>query len=266
MPVERCHRCVGNPECENQVVNECLPVPYFGDLTKAHLKVVTVGLNPALNEYYDYREREWVAHVRSQRLALVSDYGMQSRTGLHDEDVEDAKKRRESYFTDSKRNWHSYFEKMESVLNRVNPAWTYVMGSAAHIDLVGCATKVRWSKLNRETQNTLIGNCREHFLATLSSLPSGTVILCDGPRATHEISNCGLRVEMKPKELINVRELPSGDIGFIGELFIGDKQFPLRGWSSQVSRLSAVWRYDLAFWLHGTLFPRATWVGFQAMR
>lgn len=262
MPIERCNRCVGNPACDNQVVNECLPVPHFGDITKPHLKVVTVGLNPALNEYY----HDGVANHRTKRLALLGDYEVESRTDLRDADVDDAKKRREQYFTDVKRDWHSYFEKMESVLNRVNPGWTYVMGSAVHIDLVGCVTKSRWGKLTSESQTALIGNCREHFVATLSGLPSGTVILCDGPRAIREISNSGLRVEFKPTQLINVRETFGADAGCVGELFIGEKKFQVRGWTSQVSHLSAVWRYDLAFWLHGTLFPKATWVGMQAIR
>ncbi|MGD0815294.1 MAG: hypothetical protein ABSA83_16985 [Verrucomicrobiota bacterium] len=259
MTIEKCQRCVGYGSCDNEVVVECLPVPFFGDIVGRNLKVVTVGLNPALDEFYF----DGIPKERSQRLALLGDYRVDARTDLGDADVADAKARRVKYFNDTKRDWHPYFEKMESVLNRVNPAWTYAMGSAVHIDLVACSTKIKWSRLTAETQSDLVENCREHFLTALSSLPNGTVILCDGVRATREIQNLDMKVEVKPTELINLRQ--QGDRGLIGDLFIGDRKFPVRGWSSQVSRLSAIWRYDLAFWLHETLFPKSTWVGNQAL-
>lgn len=233
----------------------------FGDITKPHLKVVTIGLNPARNEYY---YNNGTAKKRSQRLAKLSDYNANARTDLRDADVADAKARRDEYFRDVSRNWHPFFEKMESVLNRVNPAWTYVMGSAVHIDLVACPTKERWRNLTKESQTALIGNCREHFLGALSKLPSGITILCDGIRATREIGNCGLRMEMQPAQRINIRE--GGDTGWIGELFSAEKKFLVRGWSSQVSQLSAVWRFDLASWIHGTLFPKSSWGGILALK
>jgi hypothetical protein len=262
MSVERCHRCVGNQACGNQVVNACLPVPFFGDITKPHLKVVTIGLNPALNEYYENGSEK----TRSQRLAMLSDYTRFARTDLNDADVADAKARREKYFQNVNRDWHPYFEKMESVLNRVNPAWTYVMGSAVHIDVVACATKERWSNLTNTSQTELINNCREHFSRAICNLPNGTIILCDGPRAWQEITNLGLRLVMQPGHLINVREATGGDHGKIGELFSGEKKFPVRGWSAHVSHLSAVWRFDLASWIHGTLFPASSFVAIQALK
>lgn len=82
------------------------------------------------------------------------------------------------------------------------------------------------------------------------------MILCDGQRATREIQNLGLHVEMKPAQLINIRPPNGGDTGWLGDLFIGEKKLPIRGWSSQVSFLSAVWRFDLAWWVRGTLFQQ----------
>ena len=267
MIIERCHRCVGNPSCENQVVNACLPVPFFGDISKSNLKVVTVGLNPALNEFY----RNGITKTRSHRLAVLNDFNVAARTDLRDEDVQNVKARREGYFTDHKRDWHSYFEKMESVLTRVSPAWTYAFGSAAHIDLVACATEKRFGDLSPETKSALIGNCREYFFNTLSGLPTGTIILCDGPRATQELQtqemrNLGLHAVMQPAQLINVREPGSGDSGWIGELSFQGKKFPFRGWSSQVSQLPALWRLDLASWIHGTFSPTSSWAPLQARK
>jgi hypothetical protein len=249
MSVERCHRCVGNQACGNQVVNACLPVPFFGDITKPNLKVVTIGLNPALNEYY----KNGVAIDRSQRLAILSDYTRDARTDLNDADVAEAKTRREKYFMNVNRDWHPYFEKMESVINRVNPTWTYLMGSAVHIDIVACATKERWGNLTSIVKTELINNCREHFSRAITNLPNGTIILCDGPRAWQEISNLGLQLVIQPGHLINVREATGGDHGKIGELISGEKKFPVRGWSAYVSQLTALWRFDLASWIRGTL-------------
>jgi len=247
--IETCHRCVGDQACENQVVNECLPVPWFGDITSPKLQVVTVGLNPALNEFC----QKGTAVGRPKRLAVLADYKADSREHLSDADVSDAESRRKVYFRDVGRDWHSYFEKMDNILYRVNPAWTYVMETAAHIDLVACATRTRWGDLSSRTQDELIKNCREHFIQAIRGLPDGTVILCDGRRAIKEIGNLGFRLVMQAGQLINVRPESGGDHGMLGEFFCDDKKFPVRGWSSQASRLSAVWRFDLACWLRGTL-------------
>src|ERR1035441_7047012 len=117
MTIGMCQRCVGSHACDNEVVEECLLVPFFGDISHPLLKVVTVGLNPALNEYY----HGGVPKTRNQRLAMLGDYKMNARTELRDTDLADAKARRERYFNASDRNWHTYFEKMESVVNRVKP-------------------------------------------------------------------------------------------------------------------------------------------------
>jgi len=251
MAIERCQRCVENPACNNQVVKECLPVPYFGDITRPHLKIVTIGLNPALNEF----KVAGVAKNHTQRLAILADYNVNARADLHDSNVADAKARRDKYFTDPERNWHPYFEKMENVVNRVNPSWSYFCGTAAHLDLVACATEDRWGDITSDVQTLLIGNCREHFLHSLSKLTNGTVLLFDGSRVMQEMQNLGFAVERQPPQLINLRQGAAKDMGWIGKLVLGDKEFPFRGWSSYVSHLSAVWRFDLAFWLRGT-FPK----------
>jgi hypothetical protein len=83
MVIEKCNRFVSNPACENQVVSECLPVSAFGDVASQKLQVVTIGLNPALNEYYNY---DGTVKEQSQRLAMTSDYGA-ARKDLSDADI-----------------------------------------------------------------------------------------------------------------------------------------------------------------------------------
>ena len=254
MEIEKCCRCIGNPACENQVVNESLPVPAFGDVTNKKLRVVTIGLNPALNEFLNY---DGTIKEQSQRLAMSSDYGVE-RNDLSDINVKNAVERREGYYTNVDRWWHSYFEKLEGVLCRVNPDWSYATGSVAHIDLVACATRRAWGDLSQGCKGELLKNCRDHFLATLSRVPKGTLLLFDGSTVTAEICNSGLSVVQDGGvKLINIRN----NRGQIGKLKFGEKEFPFRSWSTPVSKIPSFWRYDLAFWLFGTLYPKAKWFG-----
>jgi hypothetical protein len=237
---------VGNQVCDNQVVKESLPVPYFGDIANQNLKVVTIGLNPALDEFYKFNGDE---KPRSQRLALLSDYKANNRKDLNVGDLDDVKKRRSEYFRDPNRDWHNYFQKMELVINRANQDWSYFSGSAMHLDIVACATKRRWSDIVPEAKALMIGNCREHFLESLAELPNGTILLFDGLRVMQEMQNLGLPIQRQPTQLMNLRSPDNGDSGWLGNLTLNDKTFPFRGWSSNVSQLSMCWRLDLATWL-----------------
>jgi hypothetical protein len=254
MTIERCHRCVGDT-CENQVVNECLPVSAFGNVSGKSVKVAIIGLNPALNEFYlsDYITLK----SRSLRLAALIDYNLTSRADLQEADIDDAKKRREEYFINADREWHSHFEKLESLVSRIEPRWSFVLGRVVHIDLVACATRVRWGKLSGNCQNELIKNCRGYFLETLSQLPSGTLLLLDGIRVVNEMRL--LEVEQPGLNFGQEKEMEisliQGNRGFIGKMKWGEKEFPFRGWSMPVGKLPLFWRYDLAEWLCRTFNP-----------
>jgi hypothetical protein len=261
MPIEQCQRCLENPSCSGEVHNGCLPVPFFGDIKTPHLKVVTVGLNPALNEFVVNDSSK----PRTERLAMLADYGHEQRADLTESEIAEAQARREKYFRDHLRDWHSYFDKMESILTRVKPAWTYGFGSAVHIDVVACATRNRWGNLTNKCQEAMIANCRDHFETAISGLPNGTVILCDGRRATREVASLDKNNKLR-QAFINVREPGRGDLGWVGELHLNVKKFPVRGWSSQVTHLSAVWRINLANWIHCTFQPPNTWPPLEATK
>jgi hypothetical protein len=226
MTIEKCHRCVGET-CENQVADECLPVSAFGNVFEKSVKIATIGLNPALNEFYlsDYK----TLNKRSQRLAALVDYNKASRAGLQEADVEDAKKRREEYFTNAEREPHYYFEGLESSIGRIEPSWSFISGNVVHIDLVACATNVRWRELSENFQMELITNCRGYFLETLYQLPNGTMLSPVGSRVISElksdaIKKFGLIFEQ------NVGEQPINipwNRFCIGKLKLRDKEFPV---------------------------------------
>ena len=244
--IEQCERCIGSVVCQKQVVNECLPVNAFGNVSEKQVEVATIGLNPALNEF----RHNGIAIARNQRLPILSDYNTAARIDLKAADVDDAKRRREEYFRNHDREWHSYFEKMEFLLARIRLSWSYFWGSAVHIDMVACATEVRWSGLSNGCQSELLTNCRGHFLATLSRLPDGTMLLFDGARVTAEMRHLGLQYEQNGGvQLINM----TGMSGCLGTLKCGDKAFPFRSWSIPASKLTIPWRYDLAHWVRVTL-------------
>lgn len=247
MSIERCQRCVGGT-FQNQVANECLPVDAFGDVAGKQVQVATIGLNPAATEFYQGN----ISVEQNQRLSMLSDYRISSRADLKDADMADAEKKRKHYFNNPQRGWHPYFEKLESFFSRVQPAWSYVSGRVVHIDLVACATKVRWGDLSGDCQVGLMQNCREYFLATLSKLPNGTLLLLDGKTVVAEMQKLGLAVE---KDGGDQRIDVTGNTGWAGKIICKDKTFPFRGWSIPVGRMTPVIRYNLAIWVGGTMRP-----------
>lgn len=225
MTIEKCHHCVGSQACENQVKNECLPVSAFGKVLGKSVKAATIGLNPALNEFYLY---DYITlKNRSLRLAALIDYNKKSRADLQEADIDNAKTRREEYFTNGEREPHSYFEKLESLISRIEPRWSYVSGSVVHIDLAACATCVRWSELSNDCKKGLIANCRGHFLKTLSQLPNGTMLLVRDSRVisemkSDEIKKRGLIFEQDGGEhLINIKWIHF----YVGRLKWREKEF-----------------------------------------
>jgi hypothetical protein len=186
---------------------------------------------------------------------MTTDYNS-TRQKLNDANISDAIFRRESYFTNVERGWHSYFERLEGLLCRVNPDWSYATNSAAHIDLVACATGLSFGGLSSKCQTELLKNCRDHFLASLSIIPSGTLLLFDGATVKREIYGSSSEVQQQKAIPINIHL----EIGWIGKLKFAGKEYPFRGWSMPAGKLTAIWRYDLAFWLFGTLY-KGKWLG-----
>lgn len=249
MLIEKCHQCVGSQACENQVVNECLPVGAFGNVLGKSVWVATIGLNPALNEFYerDYQKPK----SREQRLAMLHDYKLTSRADLREVDIKDAKKRSEEYFVNADREYHSYFEKLESLISRIEPRWSFVSGRVVHLDLVACPTQKRFGELSDSCRKQLIANCRVHFLEKLSNLPNKTLLLFDGASIVNEMRNLGATFDQEGGHLINLQY----NRGYIGKFKLGEKEFPFRGWSMPAGKLPLLWRYDLAAWICGTFNP-----------
>jgi hypothetical protein len=230
IPIEKCSICRGTA-AGVAVDWNFIPIPYFGNPANAIVKVATIGLNPAANE---------------PRLPRLGDYGKESRDSLTDDDLNSCEARREHYFTNPEETWHNYFRAFESVLGRTNHLWSYA-SNAVHIDLVACVTKVRFGLVGGVPRESLIGNCRPHFLGTLSQLPSGTVLLLDGEAVCNNVFSFGRATfDISPEAVL----IKTPVVGVRGTLNIGGKQFKFRGWKRlSVSRMTALQRIDLAIWL-----------------
>src|SRR6266705_2634137 len=172
-PVESCMDCWGS--CANAAIMwQCLPVPAFGSHKSERVRVATVGLNPSATEFSS-DIGEW--KPATERLPLVTDFGVRERDRLSAVDVKRAVKQRAEYF---RRAHHPFFDSLQGLLSAVNTEWNYELGTAVHVDLVACGTWRAWSELSERTTDTLVGNCQKHLIQTLTELPDEALLLLDG--------------------------------------------------------------------------------------
>jgi hypothetical protein len=244
--IERCIDCRGTP-AESAIQWECLPVRIFGGLPSGRLKAVTIGLNPALDDWLKINLATW--RDSAERAATVLDYQKANREDLTDQNCADAIRRRGEYFGNPNKKWHRYFESMEMFLARIDRRWSYVLGTVAHVDLVACPTKTRFGEIPTTSREALLKNCERHFSQTLNELPENTVVLLNGNSPVQTIQRLGRVETRKPSELINVNGLS----GFSGSIKLGNKSFVFCGWNQSASKLPIPFKLDLAFWVRDQL-------------
>jgi hypothetical protein len=246
-PIERCVAC-RESKARDAVVWDCLPVPCFGDAGKSSVKVAVIGLNPALDEF---REKEGRWKLPSQRLSMVGDFQRSARGEMSENDVAECERKRASYFTDSGRRWHGYFEGIEELLGRINWRWSFAAGTAVHVDLVACATRDRWGKTAGDVKDGLLENCRPHFLKTLSILPANTVLLLNGRAVCDRVALLGEQCSFAcGPELIAIEGRLTGRRG---TLQIDGRRLPFFGWDTFLRDIPRLQRLDVVFWIRQCL-------------
>lgn len=244
--IERCIDCRGSP-AESVIKWECLPVRTFGGLPSGRLKAVTVGLNPAFDDWLKGTLEPW--RDSAERAAILSDYKKTEREDLTDKDCADAIRRRGEYFWNPNKKWHPYFDSMEGLLARIDRRWSYIFGTVAHVDLIACPTMMRFKLIPDAPRNALLKNCEKYFSQTIKDLPQNTVLLLSGDLAISSVQKFGQIEARKPNESINV----SGLSGFSGVLQLPDKRFVFCWWNRSASRLSPLVKLHLAFWVRDQL-------------
>jgi len=196
--------------------------------------VATVGLNPSATEFSS-DIGEW--KPATERLPLVTDFGVRERDRLSAVDVKRAVKQRAEYF---RRAHHPFFDSLQGLLSAVNTEWNYELGTAVHVDLVACGTWRAWSELSERTTDTLVGNCQKHLIQTLTELPDEALLLLDGRTV-----NTALAVNFGSGE--RIEEHVGNVTVWRGTLQIDGRCFKYAGWSRPVNYL-ANW-FALVGWL-----------------
>jgi hypothetical protein len=177
--IENCVNCLETEALRDLVDPQCLPVPWFGNLASSAVHVATVGINPSSMEFYNYGAGP---KRPKDRLPMLSDFSLGTRTKLRSAHVLAAKAKRDAYFLDRNRTPNKWFESLSALLDACGHGWNYRTGSAVHLDIVACVTTKSWSEL-RWASEALKRNCSDHFRRTLALLPPGTMLLLDGRSA-----------------------------------------------------------------------------------
>lgn len=124
-------------------VASSLPVLFFGDLFSA--QIATLGINPSWQEYLDPSGHELIDGTR--RFETLNSLHAPSRAALTGEQCEQAIMRMRDYFQPD-RPVYQWFRPLGHVLQGMG--YSYVSGTAAHLDLVQEATKPTWSELEKQ--------------------------------------------------------------------------------------------------------------------
>jgi hypothetical protein len=223
----RCMDCWNS--CANAAIMwQCLPVPVFGHHKSPIVRVATVGLNPSATEFIN-DAGDW--KPATERLPLVTDFGVQERNRLSEANLTAAANQREKYF---QRAHHPFFRSLQGLLSTVNQEWNYVTGTAVHLDLVACGTWRAWGEMSQQTADALIENCNKHLKQKLTELSDGTLLFLDGRTVNTTLAGkfgFGERVEenIGETEVVTV---------WRGTLQIDGKFFKYIGWSKPVNRLN----------------------------
>lgn len=178
--IERCSRCLDDPQLRDLMEEGCLPVPAFGNVHSTHVKVATIGLNPSWTEFFSNRTQ---LRPATQRLSRLQDFRAASREFLTPEDLGKAACKRAEYFAADTRIAHDWFSNLTALLDACGRGRSYQNGQAVHLDLVACTTNTRWGRIQQEDAQRMIRNCQSHFRQTLSMLPADALLLADGRSA-----------------------------------------------------------------------------------
>lgn len=137
-----------------------LPVLFFGDLFRA--EIVTVGLNPSWQEYWDKAKRE--LDGKQRRFQTQASLGVKDRKSLEQGHVECAIETMRGYFDAGKPVYSQWFPALTRVVSGLG--CSFEERTAAHLDLVQEATYPPWSEL-RKTNRTEYDDLLERDLPFL---------------------------------------------------------------------------------------------------
>lgn len=204
----------------------------FGHHKSASVRVATVGLNPSSTEFLNDKG-DW--KPATDRLPMVTDFGVRERDRLNSTDIELAGKLRVEYF---QHRHHSFFGSLQRLMTAMDVGWNYVARTAVHVDLVACGTWRKWSCVSQNARAVMEKNCHKHLMQTLGELQGDTVLLFDGKTACEAIA------EERSGSWENLGRFQDRDGDYVvvrfrsGVVTIADRSHKFAAWNYPANRLS----------------------------
>jgi hypothetical protein len=191
-------RIVACSKCPNSLVHyDWLPISFFGDIH--HANAWTISINPSAREFTDARGE--VLTGPAQRFARLADFaGALNRGDIGPREAASALAMQSSVLR--RAPYRAYFSRLGNFLGMAvgqtaisDGLDPFVRGIETkegrmlfcHLDLVKCATRSPWSKLDRGNRRLLIENCKGYLAEQFESAAGVHLVLVNGRTALTEI-------------------------------------------------------------------------------
>lgn len=156
------------------------PVVFRGECSSA--RVVTVGINPSIREFFTRGGAELDGDLR--RFETTASLGVESGGDLSDDMRSRTHRRCLDYFRGNP--YLDWFSPMEGLVQDITGA-SFFDGSAYHLDLVHWATDPLWGQLSRSVRRELLDNDRPAVIDQLAR-PSLQIIYLNGRTVCEEVA------------------------------------------------------------------------------
>jgi hypothetical protein len=230
------------------IIQQTTPVISFGDFTTA--KIATIGINPSKNEFLSGSN---LIAASKKRLVDFETLGRQSSFPLSTTDAASVWEGCVNYFNTSNKYW-SWFGQLDELLTAAG--YSYLDGSACHLDLSPWATDPVWSDLTKDQQKLLVADGKELLNWQTKNNPLSALIF-NGRQAFEVIKDYSdIRLE-----LAGTLEYTSGGSSKNSELVIGTGPLGQKvlGWTLNIQNLQATVeekeyvKTELSSWLKANL-------------
>jgi hypothetical protein len=206
-------------------------VTSFGDPSKA--EIATLGINPSSKEFL--RNSSQLYAGGKKRLVDFETLGLEFTASLSETHAEQILEGCLSYFSADSNPYMAWFGQLENLI--LNPlGFSYLNGSAVHLDLIQTATFPVWSNLTDSERKSLLDEDLEFLKFQLNAYPLKT-ILVNGRSAINQVNETGLiELEQVDEIVIDSNDKVSKSAIFKGELPNGSSVF---GWTFNLQSMKA---------------------------
>lgn len=206
------------------VISGSTPVISFGDFTSA--KVATLGINPSCKEFLSGKT---FLKTGKKRLVDYDSLGLKRNEKVKPEHVDAIWLGCKNYFSASANPYMVWFGQLDQIIRQAG--FSYLDGSACHLDLVQWATNPVWGNLSKREQSGLLAADLDFFLWQ-SEMPNIQLRLLNGRTAINSFMEF---TEFKLQKVDQIKFKNGERIQPI-DLFKGQGRHgePVLGWSINI--------------------------------